>query len=324
MLDGDYVIAGEETDFSLLSPLLSEHAKNHSIRLLRLASESCPSRAWWRTQLCGAAAVLRVGSPQLGAKAALPGVILRASDGRLVPAGWLPRETDRVAEYAFGAAFSIAERRASSHGPILLLAQREERALSLADELWELLKTDPPQCFRWTAERVIKQTLQRSLGIGAAAAIYVGHGYAWGWAGYSGFSSADIRAVEKPLGAVLSLCCDTFTRTGWMLSFSEELVLCRAALSALGATHGTLNCRNRAFAARICRSLAESRAGTIGALLRDVYRNDAGRFLTHYRLCGDPLAPLTGTPDAASRALQVPAPAPDDPPPPLSPDLWYG
>lgn len=248
-----------------------------------------------------AGAVLRIGGPAPRQSRAAAG------DGGPVVVGWLPEADGPSLERFAGAAARVLQRApcTTSRGPVALLAQWDDRALALADELEARLG---PAAMRWTAERVARRDLVEGLGCGVAAALYVGHAEPWGWVGYGGVT-ADVLAggVLEPLGCVLSIACDTAAARDEGASFCEALPLAGACAAALGARTKTLHEANRALAHAVCAALSAS--GSLADLLLAVPETA----LDGYVVCGDPAAPIAGALAARQHTAKLYAPAPDEP-----------
>jgi hypothetical protein len=227
---------------------------------------------------------------------------------RRVPIGWLPDDgKDGLLTYAAAAAQVIRRQaRGLKSGPVVLLGQWQERTLKLVDTVEELITLSR---FRWTAERLVRRDLLRALRCGPGVAIYFGHAVSRGWIGYGGISAETLIATrQEPLGAVLSIACETAHRTQGCWSFCEELVLGGFCAAALGASSRSLHEHNCILARGLCSALG--RAQNLGDAL--AISEVSQEFLSNYRIIGDPAAPLLGATHAESAAKQVYAPAPDD------------
>jgi len=282
---------GSASALAALAPLFEAHAALGPVAVIG-AGAPLPDDA---------GTVLRVGGEVPRAVGA------QAGDGGRVTVGWLPEaDAEALALFALGAA-RVAERAASAFatGPIALLAQWDDRALALADELEARLGS---AALRWTAERVARRDLVDGLGCGVAAALYVGHALPWGWVGYGGVTASDVAdAVLEPLGCVLSIACDTALATPGKESFAAALPLAGACAATLGATGKTLHEANRALALAACAALPS--AGSLADLLNTV----PDGALEGYVVCGDPAAPIAGAAGARHRAAHVYAPSPEAP-----------
>jgi hypothetical protein len=282
---------GSASALAALAPLVEAHASLGPVGVVA-AGAALPDDA---------GTVLRVGGEAPRA------VHTPAADGGRVTVGWLPEaDTDALARFAVGAA-RVVERAASAcaPGPIALLAQWDDRALALADELEARLG---PAALRWTAERVARRDLVDGLGCGVAAALYVGHALSWGWVGYGGVTAIDLASgVLEPLGCVLSIACDTALATAGRESFAAALPLAGACAATLGATGKTLHESNRTLALAACAALPS--AGSLADLLSAV----PDGALEGYVVCGDPGAPIASAADARHRAAGLYAPAPAAP-----------
>jgi transposase len=151
---------------------------------------------------------------------------------------------------------------------------------------------------RWAKSGVFEWVFRL---LASAAAFYVGHGLASGWAGYGGFGVASAaEAAGDPLGAVISISCSAAARPRKGFSFCEELALTGLCAGALGAVSRTLHGLNVALALSLASALAEDPCPTLASLMLACPwpQNLAAR----YRIIGDPLAPLVAAPAAAAAA----------------------
>jgi hypothetical protein len=303
--NGALVVSAAPAALTLLEPLLQAHRRR---RPVRIAPASCAIEG---PLLQEAAAVLCVGGAGATPGRAVSSPFLDRPDGTKIPVGWLPEAGARLAVYARAAA-EVQDRRLERRrsGPFLLLGEFDDRALNTVVRMQERMPREAA-VHRWTSERLPRHALIGALRGGAAAAFYVGHGLAGGWAGYGGFGVASAaEAARVPLGAVLSLSCSTAARPRDGFSFCEELALTGLCSAALGAVSRTLHRLNVALALNLCSALAEDPCPTLASLL--LACDWPQELLTRYRIIGDPLAPLAAAPAAAAAARTVFAPGPDD------------
>jgi len=310
------VLAGPADSRARLSPLISAHRNFRPVREVD-SSAFCDSDfgSSLGSHLNDAAGVLIVGDARKSPRSALPGIFLRDQNGRRVAAGWLPDIAERLETFAIAAA-EVQLRRTPQRrspeanlGPVILLGESESRALELADRLADSL-IDKIPVFQWTAERIRRADLIAALRGGAGAAFYVGRGTPAGWFAYGGFDISDANlACGRPIGAVLSLTCSVACRSEKALSFNEEMVLSGLCAAALGATGLTLHHRNVTLALAAAQALC-CNSPTLADILLDPAIPPLS--LSHYRIIGDPLAPLIGDAQSLEKARRVFAPAPDE------------
>ena len=310
---GALVVSAAPAALALLEPLLQAHRRR---RAIHVASGTIDGPL-----LQTAAAALCVGGEGATPGRALPGPFLTRPDGSSVPVGWLPEAGARLAVYARAAA-EVQDRQPAetAAGPYLLLADFDDRALDTAARMQERMPLEAA-VYRWTSERIHRDRFVEALGDGAAAAFYVGHGLAGGWAGYGGFGvAAAAEAARDPLGAVLSISCSTAARPRRGFSFCEELALTGLCAAALGAVSRTLHRLNVALALDLAASLADDPCPTLASLL--LACSWPPDLVARYRIIGDPLAPLLAAPAAAAAARAVFAPGPEDKLPVVSLADW--
>ncbi len=203
--------------------------------------------------------------------------------------------------------------------PVALLGQWDDQALRTASRTAELLRSnDDLELFEWTADRIIRRDLLTALRAGPGLGLYFGHGRPYGWSGYHGLHIRHLQHAQgKPLGAVVSLTCNTAARSrGGRYSFAEQLALHGIAAAALGAIEPTRTASNWRWGLGMCRELARDPHRPIGELLlrsgealsQDWLGGDA------YRLIGDPLAMPIGAEGAVEACRTIQAPHPDSDP----------
>jgi hypothetical protein len=264
-----------------------------------------------------------VGPRQRSPRTVLPGPVLRAPDGRVVPVAWLPETTPSdLARFARTAATVHA--RADGPGPgtvpstrsLAVLGERHPRFDRLADRIVRIAGEPPVgaettlgavSARRCTAYELTRDDLVDLLSRGPALGVYVGHGRPIGWVGYAGLRAHHLaehtsQAHHRPAAAIVSLTCRTASRRRTGLSFAESLPLQGVAAAALGAVTATVHTGNARWAVRIARDLGAAR--TIGDLVCQVAPHDP--HADAYRLLGDPTAPLLDAPEHESPARPHP------------------
>jgi hypothetical protein len=219
------------------------------------------------------------------------GPLLNVENGKKIPIGLVPLFDENDLQKFVKTAVAVHERES---GPlrIAILAQRLRRYIDLATRIESLVKQKRKKAaFRWTGDLVFQEDMILGLKSGIGVAIYVGHGRSVGWAGYYGTRIHHFTQQKGlQLGALLSVCCLTAKRKNDEQSFAEAVIFNDIASSSLGAIKETLFTDNTRWVIRICESLNQG-ARTIGELLvESCPPNPANE--NHYRLFGDPMAPL--------------------------------
>ena len=314
----EWVLAAPRNALPALQPLADAHSARRPVRLLLRESIEVPPLENLVPELEGAAGLLLVGDRRRSPRSVLPGPFLTTPKGRKVPAGWLPLGHPSSLE-RFVAAATEVQLRAGATGPLALVGQWDsqvtrmvERSLNILDEAPETSKLP---VFWWTADRIIRRDLLAALRIGLGALVYFGHGRPYGWAGYHGLHTRHLsHARGRPSGALLSLTCHTASRRRVGTSFAESLVLAGVAAAALGAVSTTQTVDNWSWGASLCEELAKHPA-TLGELLLRAcpLRPKA---IDAYRILGDPLAALQGSPEAKQEGARIWAPSAHDSPVP--------
>jgi hypothetical protein len=232
-------------------------------------------------------------------------VAMNAEDGRRVPVGWVSDHATSLGAFVRNATQVVQRAQFGwSAGPAVLLGQWDDRALTVADEIESACEA---KLIRWTAERLVRRDLIDGLRCGPGLALYVGHALSGGWVGYGGVPASALGGRRaQPLGSIVSVACDAGRWHAGKASFCDELVGQGTCASALGATGKTLHAVNRVLARSLARGLGHS--VHLGELLLQV----PDEVLAHYRIAGDPAAPLIGAERSLEICRGVFAPAPDD------------
>jgi hypothetical protein len=338
---GAWVVAGPKSALARLSPLIDAHSRCRPVRVVETSALSRQQRdqqlqmqphlqlQMLQQQINDAASLLLIGDSRRSPRTALPGIFVRAANGRRIPTGWLPDVGDRLFDYAQAAAEvelrTIPEPTRqneeqprpinSAPGPFILLGEFSSRALQWA-EWFSSEFPDQSPIFQWTAERITRANLITGLRFGAGAAFYFGHGAPSGWFGYGGFDKSDaIAARGCPLGCIISFSCSVARRPNQSssansLSFCEDLVLSGLCAAAIGSTRASLHHRNVEWSLAFAQILRRRRATTLCDLLSDPALPLPA--LNSYRILGDPMAQLIGDPECESNSKKIFAPAPTD------------
>jgi Peptidase family C25 len=225
--------------------------------------------------------------------------------------GRLNADLPDIASYAKRAA-KLLQRGTTGHSPVVLLGGIETRFLTLLDSLVDSLgdsehNTLNISTFNWSAARIRKPPLMRSLRAGLAATLFTGHGTPQGWLAYGGISCPALLngtpwTTDETIGLLFSLSCKTGQD-----SFALELVTNGIAGAVLAPTSDVLHESSRHLAHAIMKSLAAG-AGTLADILRIASQTSN---LQGYAIFGDPALPPAASADAWTKSQKVFAPAPD-------------
>ncbi len=295
-------LVGTPADLAALAPLRSAYAEAGITEAL-LAVAAPPARSELVELAGGADAVLLVYPRRRSARTVVDGPTIGAADGRRVPIGIVPALGGGALE-RFATTAAGLHRRGGYEQSVALLAQRSRRYAHLAGRIRALLlpQVSADSVLWWPAEAIVRDDLVAGLGHGLAVALYVGHGRPNGWVGYGGVRAHHLAAAPAACGLVLSLACHTLSRRRTGLSFTEALVMQGSAAAALGSTTSTQHVENARWSLRLVSALAGGCTSAGDLLAAAEPDSDVSR---HYRLIGDPLAPLVDAPTAriAARAL---------------------
>ncbi|MCW2495771.1 C25 family cysteine peptidase [Jatrophihabitans sp.] len=301
-----WVLAAPAAVLAAARPLVEAHARHRPVRLVARESgrpAGLDELAEWAD---GAAGLLVCSDGRWAPRSALPGPFVTSADGRQVPVGWVPAGGRGHGLGAFvAAAARVAARPANAAATIAILAQWVPRYLQLAERLDHYLPAQTGR-LRWSADRITRDDVAQALRLGLGAAVYFGHGRPSGWAAYHGVRAHHLVTGGEPLGAVISMTCYTASRWRVGTSFAEQVVLGGAAAASVGAVAPVEHLDNARWMIGLAAALAEGQTAVGPALCAAL---PAGP--SPYRIVGDPLAALLGTPAGWSAALAVAAPPPD-------------
>lgn len=278
---------------NILGELCDAYTSRNILSVLKSYNYTIPNHTDLVNLSKGMDAVLLIGSRKRSPRTVLKAPFLHRPDGKTIPTSWLPvRDSGCVQRFTSIAA--TVQRRKRQLPSIALLSQRHPRFISLAGRVAEILRGHDHNypTFEWTSDLLLREEMIRGLGSGLGLAIYFGHGRPIGWVGYYGLRINHFENTgRQPLGALISLCCQTASRKKVGISFAENIVLKGIASASLGAVSDTLHSDNTRWAVRICNSLKD-RPSTIGDLVVLAKPLQSSSFEA-YRLIGDPFAPLS-------------------------------
>jgi hypothetical protein len=154
----------------------------------------------------------------------------------------------------------------------------------------------------WLADAVSQEELCRRLAAGPQLAVYIGHGRARGWSGYTGLRWRHVAAapLEQACGTVIALSCDTLRSAPGEVPFGCRWIREGRACAYLGSVAAVGIHPNAAFAKIFGEHLATGAFRSLGHLLAalDLHLAErphllqAARAFQNYRLIGNPLQPL--------------------------------
>lgn len=246
-------------------------------------------------------AVLVIGKKSYAPATALPGPFLFAGE-RKIPAAWLPLQKENDITTFIQTLQKVHQRKKTSPG-MALLAQWHPRYLKLTQRMADLLKNQMP-VFKWTGDVITRESVVDALGSGLGLGIYFGHGRPVGWVGYYGMRTHHFKSFTgNPLGCMLSLCCRTASRKRTGLSYAEAFPLMGVSAASFGAVCETRHTDNTKWAIRICTALNNG-IDNLCDLLLEAEPPDI-EAVQHYRIIGDPFAPLYSDAGSIKKAKMV-------------------
>jgi len=234
------------------------------------------------------------------------------SDSLAPLSGWLRMDACALAAYA-ARAVAILRRAGEVPASLVLLGPREERYRAALDEVQACAAGASALCpLRWSAERIRKSPLLNALQLGAAAALYLGHGNRHGWLAYGGLDRDDFVARAKPwspdesTAVFFALGCGGASPSG----IADVLVGQGVAGAVLAPMGDPLHIDNRQLALALVNALARGHR-SLAHLLEAVSTATATMHGGGYMVIGDPGLAARAAPGALARGLGVFAPAPD-------------
>lgn len=246
-------------------------------------------------------AVLVIGKKAYSPSTVLPGPFLFFQHTK-IPAAWLPLQKEDDIHTFIQTLKKVHHRKKSVPG-MALLAQWHPQYLRLTQRMTDLLEDQIP-VFKWTGDVITRENVVHALGSGLGMGIYFGHGRPVGWVGYYGMRSHHFEDFKgNPMGCMLSLCCKTASRKRTGLSYTEALPLMGVSAAAFGAVRETRHTDNMKWAIRICDAMNEG-IDNLGDLL--LYAEPPNiEAVEHYRIIGDPFAPLYSDMGSIKKAKAV-------------------
>jgi len=295
-----------------LTQLIKAHRMYRSVRILAPDQE-------WMEDMEDVRGVLLIGNRKHTPRTALSGPFITTNLGRRVPVGWLPY-TNATELECFSAAAAKVHCRVGAPGPVALLGQWDDNVMRTVRRALKIFEDEATSSsilsYWWTADRIVRRDLLCALRVGLGLVLYSGHGRPYGWAGYHGLHTRHlIHAKGEPIGAILSLTCNTANRYRVSLSFAEQIPLTGIAAAIFAAVRPTRTLDNWWWGNSLCTVFASNPSSTIGELIINGCPPESHQW-ENYRIIGDPLAPLTGHQNAAEKCEKVWAPAPDESPVP--------
>lgn len=226
--------------------------------------------------------------------------------------GWLRMDACALAAYA-ARAVAILQRAGEVPASLVLLGPREERYRAALDDVQACAAGASGLCpLRWSAERIRKSPLLSALQLGAAAALYLGHGNRHGWLAYGGLGLDDFVARAKPwspdesTAVFFALGCGGASPSG----IADALVGQGVAGAVLAPMGDPLHVDNRQLALALVNAMARGHR-SLADLLEAVSTATAAMRGGGYMVIGDPGLAARAAPGALARGLGVFAPAPD-------------
>ena len=283
--------------------LLQNAYLKHSIDVEVFEYNERPSYKIIQNQIKQQDAVLLIGDAKCYPKNALKYPFVQTLEKKKIPIAWLPiRKGDDL--LTFSKTVDEVHGRTQDQCAIALLSQRHPRFIRIVDRMSTILETPSLQSYKWSSDLLLRESMIEGLESGLGLAAYFGHGRPIGWVGYYGLRSHHFETPNaKPIGALLSLCCKTASRKNTTLSFCEQLVLDGKTAASFGAVDSTLHTDNTRWSVGITKALL-SGANTIADLIMDAIPKNLTAY-QHYRIIGDPLAPIYSTNETVSFTKKI-------------------
>jgi hypothetical protein len=311
-----WVALGPERLLNVLLPLWVEHGHaGEAVMMAGNADDLVRAQQAIGNRL---GEILIVEDPdQPSARPCLPSPFLTGIDGTDSAIGWLHMHEIELENYV-RRAICLMKRQRHGSQPVVLLGPREQRYLTLLDELEESARLTPHvTTLRWSAERIRPTAMLAAVRLGAAAVLFAGHGSRDGWFAYGGIVGQNFLhngtwSPEQMNGWMFSLSCQT-GNVPWPATgsknrhgFADAVVSHGVACAVLAPIFDTLHKNNRVLSQSLVKAMANN-AGCLGDILRTAKL--AGASLEGYTVIGDPGLQAVSAPDALTKGSKVFAPA---------------
>ncbi len=288
-----------EENFTLLK---NTYVKHH-IEVHVINYDTRPSYNEIQSQVKKQDAVLLIGDAKCFPKNALKYPFIQTIEKKKIPIAWLPIRNSKDL-LTFSKTINVVHGRKQEQCAIALLSQKHPRFVRIVDRMATILKTPSLLPYKWSSDLLFRESMIEGLESGIGLAAYFGHGRPIGWVGYYGLRSHHFENKNaKPVGALLSLCCKTASRKNTAISFCEQLVLDGKTAVSFGSVDSTLHTDNTRWSVGITKALL-SGASTIAELITQATPKNLSSY-THYRLIGDPLAPIYSSNETALFANNI-------------------
>ncbi|MDO6597974.1 C25 family cysteine peptidase [Oceanihabitans sp. 2_MG-2023] len=283
--------------------LLQNTYKKYGIEVHVISYNIRPSYNEIQSQVQNQDAVLLIGDAKCYPKNALKFPFIKTSENKNIPIAWLPiRNSEDL--FTFSKTINEVHGRKQDQCAVALLSQKHPRFTRIVDRMATILNAPSLSPYKWSSNLLLRESMIEGLESGLGLATYFGHGRPIGWVGYYGLRSHHFENKKaKPVGALLSLCCKTASRKNTAISFCEQLVLDGKTAVSFGAVDSTLHTDNTRWSVGITKALL-SGANTIAELIVQATPKNLSSY-THYRLIGDPLAPIYSTKETALFANNI-------------------
>ncbi|WP_452230140.1 C25 family cysteine peptidase [Lacinutrix sp. MEBiC02404] len=270
--------------------LLKNTYIKHDIEVHVIDYDIRPSYKEMQSQVQTEDAVLLIGDATCFPKNALKFPFIKTMENKKIPIAWLPIRNSKDL-FTFSKTIHEVHGRKQEQCAVALLSQKHPRFVRIVDRMATILETPNLLPYKWSSDLLFRESMIEGLESGLGLATYFGHGRPIGWVGYYGLRSHHFENKNsKPIGALLSLCCKTASRKNTEISFCEQLVLDGKTAVSFGAVDSTLHTDNTRWSVGITKALL-SGASTIAELIIQATPKNLSSY-THYRLIGDPLAPI--------------------------------
>ena len=277
--------------------LLKNTYIKHNIDVHVINYDARPSYNQIQNQVETQDAVLLIGDAKCFPKNALKFPFIKTIENKKIPIAWLPIRNSKDL-FTFSRTISEVHGRKQDKCAVALLSQRHPRFVRIVDRMATILNKPSLKPYKWSSDLLFRESMIEGLESGLGLATYFGHGRPIGWVGYYGLRSHHFENKKsKPVGALLSLCCKTASRKNTKISFCEQLVLDGKTAVSFGAVDSTLHTDNTRWSVGITKALLGG-ANTIAELIIEAIPKNLSSY-THYRLIGDPLAPIYSSNETA-------------------------
>ncbi len=243
-------------------------------------------------------AALLVAPRRRGPARALPGSVIRGRSGVTATVALLQADRPSDLDPWLTAVQNLsAPRQDSSSASVTVAAMGKRIYLEIAGDWLARMSEEGIPVHDLRADRTRREALCAAAAAGPSVLLYAGHGRARGWGGYQALRWNHVVAhpLKQAAGTVISVACQTLSRTRSLIPFGTRFVSSGRAGCYLGAVAPIPIEASRRLSDHLVDELVTGRHPDVASLLRAVTARvdpESAHVLGQFRIVGNPLQPL--------------------------------